>query len=170
MASDDPRLLDLEAQLQEARETIRRINRRCQLAEAALNMKVEKAEQRGSPAIRNYYYSLGVDFKRFYKSSQDRENGGTSDEWIPFDLGQRLLELEAEVLRLRAEQEWQPIETAPKDVSVLAWMVFKHRAPSPDFITWMESLKRFIGHSTRDGKPTHWMPLPASPTPKGGAV
>lgn len=49
----------LADELTEARETIKRLNRRCQLAEAALEQKVETFEQRSKRALRAYYYNMG---------------------------------------------------------------------------------------------------------------
>jgi len=65
-------------------------------------------------------------------------------------------------------QGWQPIETAPKDgTPILAW------------ICWFDGPCVHTGHFSsgefwpdfRDAAsktPTHWMPLPAAPTPSQG--
>jgi hypothetical protein len=73
----------------------------------------------------------------------------------------------AEIERLRAEREWQPIETAPKDEMFIYY--------------WPRRGKRAIGlaYLAKDGRwrdsemdwekridPTHWMPLPAPPEDK----
>lgn len=52
----------VEEQLAEARETIARLNRRCQLAEAAVDAKVENFEKRSQKALRAFYFQRGVDF------------------------------------------------------------------------------------------------------------
>jgi hypothetical protein len=70
----------LEEQLTEARETIRRLNRRCQLAEAALNTKVEKFEQRSCEGLRHYYYALGVDFR----NAMEQGKRSFSVDFAPF--------------------------------------------------------------------------------------
>ena len=68
-----------------------------------------------------------------------------------------------EITRLRAElaaRDWQPIETAPKDVA--------------DVLLFCEnSGERVVGFwSTRHvpiwGKPSHWMPLPSPPKMEAG--
>lgn len=64
---------------------------------------------------------------------------------------------------------WQPIETAPKDGSTfLAWC-----GKEVDFFRWQDAyLDRPVGWRSSfiavypEGKgPTHWMPLPAAPSP-----
>jgi len=62
-------------------------------------------------------------------------------------------------------QEWQPIETAPKDGAVI--MAIRNEegfSGIPNFISWDEDDWRhyqkiaYVKH-----QPTHWQPLPASP-------
>ena len=70
--------------------------------------------------------------------------------------------LEAELAALKAENEWQPIETAPKDNTVfLAWR--KH-ATHPLMVRYEPSYDWFANY---DGEHvydlTHWMPLPKPP-------
>lgn len=59
--------------------------------------------------------------------------------------------------------EWQPIETAPRDIQLLAACI-KHKSV---FITrWDAVHSRFDGEHHCSGKPTHWMPLPPPPEKK----
>lgn len=77
-----------------------------------------------------------------------------------FQLGYEVGQLEAERDQLRAELEkvrWQPIETAPKWQSVLLWATR----------TGGRCVIDYWGDYDRHNHPriTHWMPLPAAPTP-----
>lgn len=64
--------------------------------------------------------------------------------------------------------EWQPIETAPKDVRFIAYYIGYKRP----FIAWWNVADQcFESDSTvimNDGpeNPTHWMPLPPPPDRK----
>ena len=72
------------------------------------------------------------------------------------------------IKKLKGENEWQPIETAPKDGTV--FLGYKrgqfrecHKVPRDDCDMWC-----FGGTSGADDlfpniKPTHWMPLPKPP-------
>jgi len=69
---------------------------------------------------------------------------------------------------------WQPIETAPKDGTVIdLWDGhYKHRVVNARWANhyWMNGVpirEKSWGSNDRDGpfcdKPTHWMPLPKPP-------
>ena len=49
----------LRKELAEARETVRRLNRRCQIAEAAANLKVEDWGKRSTSQGRDYVFASG---------------------------------------------------------------------------------------------------------------
>lgn len=72
--------MTIEEELAEARATIRRLNRRCQRAEAALDTKVEKFEQRSCEGLRSYYYALGVDFHQ----AMEKGKRSFSTSFAPF--------------------------------------------------------------------------------------
>lgn len=77
---------------------------------------------------------------------------------------QRITDLEAQVSALTA-QEWQPIETAPKDGRRIAACVWDADAGRwvVGYIYWWVS-SQDIGHWIGGvNQPTHWMPLPAPP-------
>lgn len=62
--------------------------------------------------------------------------------------------------------EWQPIETAPRDVRVLIRFRCGHVEdatihPCSDDGGWIYCL--FDGEQLMDTHPTHWMPLPNPP-------
>lgn len=71
--------------------------------------------------------------------------------------------------------EWQPIETAPRDgTEVDLWCVEKNGKYAPRRLTnrrygsmqnWVgeEVVSWNVGDPYRDWRPTHWMPLPATP-------
>jgi len=62
-----------EAQLQADRETITRLNRRCQLAEAAANLKVDEWGKRSTGQGRAYVFQLGKDVGRAEAEAQIAE-------------------------------------------------------------------------------------------------
>lgn len=89
---------------------------------------------------------------------------------------ERIAVLEAEVARLTKKCEWQPIETAPRDVPVLGWFPLtgeraktyvmhwnddsyaKNPRPLWDVHGWI-----WPRSALRACQPTHWMPLPSAP-------
>lgn len=73
---------------------------------------------------------------------------------------------------------WQPIDTAPKDVPMDTYGVFKSRTGKPDKmirycddIFWSSTVRpltrTYYDHDgdTGDYTRTHWMPLPERPVP-----
>jgi hypothetical protein len=70
---------------------------------------------------------------------------------------------------LASSQEWQPIETAPKDGTpiLLGWQGKHFDASKGHFENgcwgWLTEKMAFRAYDTQ---PTHWMSLPSSPSPK----
>lgn len=62
---------------------------------------------------------------------------------------------------MSSNNQWQPIETAPKDSYILGYDPhLKH----PFLMIWNIPEQRFIaGHGFGDEAPTHWMSLPPAP-------
>lgn len=68
------------------------------------------------------------------------------------------------VMAERQRDQWQPIETAPKDgTPILA----ADKGPYPFVAEWFIGGRNWIGADGRYWQPDRWMPLPAAP--KGGA-
>ena len=69
---------------------------------------------------------------------------------------------------VRAEREWQPIATAPKEGSILAAYTYGRRWVI-EVVEWDKEYRVWIGfglsgdEESRELSPTHWMPLPAPP-------
>ena len=67
----------------------------------------------------------------------------------------------------RADEGWQDISTARKDgTAILLWpggLDWKDE-PIPS-IGWWSPHFGWVGHSLIAGTPSHWMPLPAKPSP-----
>lgn len=60
------------------------------------------------------------------------------------------------------EQDWQPIETAPKDgTPVLVW--WAHWCNHPIVASWYVGWSAEEAISSSGPDPTHWRPLPARP-------
>ena len=73
-------------------------------------------------------------------------------------------------MALAGREEWQPIETAPKDVAVLLWGKYwnnKDVFQRPLVGQWnpISNPQRWeaLGEYRFGIRPTHWMPLPAAP-------
>ena len=62
----------------------------------------------------------------------------------------------------KAVQLWQPIETAPKDVIILATDGVKFKTCFSDSARFFEAFERYPACQL-SFNPTHWMPLPKPP-------
>ena len=83
-----------------------------------------------------------------------------------------LEKLHAELAALKAENEWQPIGTAPKDGTVfLGYKLGQFRecykVPRNDCDMWCFGGTSGADDLFPDIKPTHWMPLPKPPVAEG---
>ena len=82
--------------------------------------------------------------------------------------GQKVQSLVAEVRRLREAQQWQPIETAPRDgTHFLAYQKPSLKSDQSCYECWLQK-DDYDGDFWQDDcdsepSPTHWMPLPKSP-------
>ena len=84
----------------------------------------------------------------------------TGDPAMDDDLYMALRELAA------TRREWQPIETAPKSgIGVLLWQPWKS---GRDCTVIGHYANGWVDRNCDDFKPqpTHWMPLPAAPSPE----
>jgi hypothetical protein len=104
-----------------------------------------------------YGYSLDPE------DTQDRQFARAIESAATAPLLEQIKELERQLEQTLRDAEWRPIETAPKDVTVLLYGA--------------KRLEMCVGmHHSRDGwvtdttsewatmyPPTHWMPLPAPP-------
>ena len=72
-----------------------------------------------------------------------------------------LLDAAAQLAQLRAILEWQPIETAPRGVSVLLCRVWDGQS-SLMRVGWFDQ-GIWQDWSRNPMNPTHWMPLPKPP-------
>lgn len=65
------------------------------------------------------------------------------------------------------QSQWRPIESAPKDGTVLVWLSEPHKSMNSNVgVALFHPNVRFInGLFAHDlPEPTHWMPLPTPPT------
>ena len=85
---------------------------------------------------------------------------GNSDQWTTLE------RLAAKDAWEAAQPQWQPIETAPINISVIC-STTNGRVGEACFITgitnpsWYWADEAFPADG--DGRPTHWMPLPEAP-------
>lgn len=59
--------------------------------------------------------------------------------------------------------EWQPIETAPKD-SNLYLILHNDMHHNPEVGGWVDSMNSFWTHRYGFGEYTHWLQIPKPPT------
>ena len=109
-------------------------------------------------------------FEDFFEDMVERYRKLIGTDYEP-DLKQLMLECWNAAL----ENQWQPIETAPLDGTVIDLVINNERSPSCayieskgwcDRIFYVDNKKRKIGeHGWHkiDGKPTHWKSLPELP-------
>lgn len=65
-----------------------------------------------------------------------------------------------------AAQEWQPIETAPKDgTRIIGWPIYGHTGPREIYFAAFEHQPCWMVANSANSRqaPTHWQPLPAPP-------
>jgi hypothetical protein len=110
---------DGDDELAKARETIKRLNRRCQLAEAAVNTKVEQFEQRSKPGLRSYYFQQGVE----YRTDLDKHNMPVPSY---YDVVVRMQRAEAELAALAAQPPRE--DELVEEVDCLCQAIEGHRA------------------------------------------
>lgn len=70
------------------------------------------------------------------------------------------------LLSVAERETWQPIETAPKDGTVFLACWVTDGGPYFGAVQWQYD--GWVENSEPVGLPTHWMPLPAPPTPTEG--
>ena len=62
------------------------------------------------------------------------------------------------------EQDWQPIETAPRDCPVLRWCPENDDSPAEAHVMqWYEQADTWMVYGIGGFEPTHWRPLPTPP-------
>lgn len=64
--------------------------------------------------------------------------------------------------------EWQPIETAPKDETVLVWVPSEGRIFAAEWVSypfphWQPEYSEVFMLYEEEERATHWMPLPKPP-------
>ena len=103
-----------------------------------------------------------------YASAVDYINGAGAD--ATKEVEARAALESALRMALAGREEWQPIETAPKDVAVLLWGKYwnnKDVFQRPLVGQWnpISNPQRWeaLGEYRFGIRPTHWMPLPAAP-------
>jgi hypothetical protein len=85
--------------------------------------------------------------------------------YFEIQVANQLDRIEAKIEELESKKQWQPIETAPKDESVLL-LLENPRNIIEAYMTetgWVDCWCSYVAPY----KPTHWMPLPEPPKEKG---
>ncbi len=74
--------------------------------------------------------------------------------------GEEIDRLRAALTAAEKRQQWQPIETAPKDKQegILGYVVGVGAR-----VIWWDAIDRHWRTSLCEQRPTHWMPLPEAP-------
>lgn len=73
------------------------------------------------------------------------------------------------VSELPGNSGWLPIESAPKDHTVILFYAQEYGLPGPGICRWAGELYGWWAFGERGGMqcfPTHWMPLPTAPQPR----
>jgi len=86
---------------------------------------------------------------------------------LPDKLSEEVLDDAMAVARALDDSDWQPIETAPGDETILIYVppfAPMQGTRSGRFGTWMIGARSIFGRDLAPGmEPTHWMPLPEPP-------
>lgn len=82
--------------------------------------------------------------------------GAEADEAAARELARKILGVAFEA------QGWQPIETAPRDGTLI---LAHDRGPWPYIVEWHQHTRSWIGADGRCWTPHRWQPLPAPPSP-----
>lgn len=101
-----------------------------------------------------------------------RENLPANDEyrgalWVPLVLQSDLDAAQKRIAELEAAQQWQPIETAPKDRQILLAAQFDHENDWRIKTGWWNDEIDEWHVLGASWSPTRWMPLPAPPALTG---
>lgn len=112
----------------------------------------------------NGFYRIGpdgpVEPEFGYRDFRDRE----FRQPIQTEAAQALADVAARVLELEAAQQWQPIETAPKDRDILVCQSRNGIISAARGVNEHGDWKTGIGPMDYLAEATHWMPLPEPPS------
>jgi hypothetical protein len=125
----------------EARETLRRL--------------AEQAEKNHGAQCRNY-----ARMPPSLATSNCAGCGGSSTAHVVTKLCDELTAL----LDALEAREWAPIETAPKDGTLI--LATAHDWDHPCVLSWAGRWDDRSGDTSQDYAPTHWMLLPPTPSPE----